>query len=493
MARDESYVKSLISRIAEDIEERYGKPPNYVELQALIQRFVRNNPDADPEDIDWVSTWDPKLEYTEIVKAFKKRYPMYKWEEEEAYDEERYLSELYNYLLTQARELPEDLRARLVKELAFELGVQPPMRPVVTTVEVKPEVVRAVEKPRRVTVTLELMSKYPILPQVSKFLDGIKMTEVSKEIVDRAFKRIRDAVEYNEIKSFTDNYYVEVVSYPITVMILTAVGNEWAKRRWALSEGVRIEKQLDIEDDDVFDFIVSRLGFEKIDLEFIEHPILREYGYRLPVVRYLRVIGDLLRDVRWKLVNQVVHRGYVYIKTRAEVSRMVREIMKNLLVSKFSRVSPKDIPKNMPEFFWQAVEEVKKLLAEKAPKHIVPVTVRGEMPPCMVQILAKIRTGEDVSHIENFTIASYMVNAGYSVDEVIDVFKDRADYNEKIARYQVEHIAGMRGSRTKYKPPSCNKMKSYGLCVEGGAKCPRKIKNPLNYRVEREAESNEGR
>jgi DNA primase large subunit len=76
---------------------------------------------------------------------------------------------------------------------------------------------------------------------------------------------------------------------------------------------------------------------------------------------------------------------------------------------------------------------------------------------------------------------------------VIDVFKDRADYNEKIARYQVEHIAGMRGSRTKYKPPSCNKMKSYGLCVEGGAKCPRKIKNPLNYRVEREAESNEGR
>jgi DNA primase large subunit len=481
MARDESYVKSLAGRIAEDIEERYGKPPNFIQLQALIQRFMRNNPDADPEDVDWVSTWDPKLEYTEMVKAFKDRYPMYKWEEEEVYDEERYLSELYNYLLTQARELPEDLRVRLVKDLSLEIGIQPPTRPVVTAVEAKPEVVRAVEKPRKVTVTLELMSKYPILPQVSKFLDGIKMTEVSKEIVDRAFKRIRDAVEYNEIKSFTDNYYVEVVSYPTTVMILTAVGNEWAKRRWALSEGVRIEKQLDIEDDDVFEFIVSRLGFEKTDLEFIEHPILREYGYRLPVVRYLRVIGDLLRDVRWKLVNQVVHRGYVYIKTRAEVSRMVREIMKNLLVSKFSRVSPKDIPKNMPSYFWQAVEEVKKLLAEKAPKHIVPVTLKGEMPPCMVQILAKIRTGEDVSHIENFTIASYMVNVGYSVDEVVDVFKDRSDFNEKIARYQVEHIAGMRGSRVRYKPPSCSKMKSYGLCIEGGARCPKKIRNPLNY------------
>jgi hypothetical protein len=43
MARDESYVKSLAGRIAEDIEERYGRPPNFIQLQSLIQRFVRNN------------------------------------------------------------------------------------------------------------------------------------------------------------------------------------------------------------------------------------------------------------------------------------------------------------------------------------------------------------------------------------------------------------------------------------------------------------------
>jgi len=118
------------------------------------------------------------------------------------------------------------------------------------------------------------------------------------------------------------------------------------------------------------------------------------------------------------------------------------------------------------------------------------------MPPCIMQILAKIRSGEDVGHVENLAIASYMVNVGYGVDEIIDVFKDRGDSNEKIARYQVEHITGMRGSRVKYKPPSCSKMRSYGLCVEGGARCPRKIRNPLNYRAEergREAGGNEGR
>jgi len=185
MARDESYVKSLASRIAEDIEERHGKPPNFIQLQALIQRFMRDNPDADPEDIDWVSTWDPKLEYTEIVKAFKDRYPMYKWEEEEVYDEERYLSELYGYLLMQARELPDELKARLIKEISFELGIQPPTKPAPITVEVEPsEAVQVVEKPRKVIVTMELLAKYPLLPQILKFLEGVKMNQISREAVE---------------------------------------------------------------------------------------------------------------------------------------------------------------------------------------------------------------------------------------------------------------------------------------------------------------------
>jgi hypothetical protein len=285
MARDESYVKSLAGRIAEDIEERYGKPPNFIQLQALIQRFVRNNPDADPEDIDWVSTWDPKLEYTEIVKAFKDRYPMYKWEEEEAYDEERYLSELYGYLLMQARELPDELKARLIKEISFELGIQPPTRPAPITVEVKPsEAVQVVEKPRKVVVTMELLAKYPLLPQILKFLEGVKMNQISSEVVDRALRKIVESIEYGEVKSVTENHYIEILSYPTCVMILTVINNDWLKRRWALSEAVRLEKQLDIEDDVTFDFIVSKLGFEKITEDiYVDHEMLRAYEYRVPV------------------------------------------------------------------------------------------------------------------------------------------------------------------------------------------------------------------
>ena len=50
--RDDIWLKSFISRICQQIEEYREKPLNYVEVQALIQRFVKNNPDADREEIE---------------------------------------------------------------------------------------------------------------------------------------------------------------------------------------------------------------------------------------------------------------------------------------------------------------------------------------------------------------------------------------------------------------------------------------------------------
>ena len=81
--RDKYWLKSYVSRICEQIEEYHGEPPNYIEVQGLIQRFIKNNPDADPEAIDWVSHYDPRLEYSEILQRLREAYPQYKWEEEE--------------------------------------------------------------------------------------------------------------------------------------------------------------------------------------------------------------------------------------------------------------------------------------------------------------------------------------------------------------------------------------------------------------------------
>ena len=102
-----------------------------------------------------------------------------------------------------------------------------------------------------------------------------------------------------------------------------------------------------------------------------------------------------------------------------------------------------------------------------------------EWAPCMVALRNRVA---DAGHFGLFSLAAYMANRGYGIDEIVEVFKPRSDFDQRIARYQVEHIAGLRGSRVKYKPPSCQSMKTHGLCIDNGRRCPHNIKNPLQYR-----------
>jgi DNA primase large subunit len=56
---------------------------------------------------------------------------------------------------------------------------------------------------------------------------------------------------------------------------------------------------------------------------------------------------------------------------------------------------------------------------------------------------------------------------------VLELFKHAPDYNERIARYQIEHLAGLKGGRKKYSVYSCEKMKTLGMCVaDCGTKTP---------------------
>jgi len=66
------------------------------------------------------------------------------------------------------------------------------------------------------------------------------------------------------------------------------------------------------------------------------------------------------------------------------------------------------------------------------------------------------------------------------VGDVVNVFGNLSDYDEKMTRYQVEHIAGRRGTRTKYMPPNCNTLRTHGLCAGMDELC-KTVRHPLSY------------
>jgi DNA primase large subunit len=99
----------------------------------------------------------------------------------------------------------------------------------------------------------------------------------------------------------------------------------------------------------------------------------------------------------------------------------------------------------------------------------------------MTRLLSRQVKGENLSHVERRTLATYLIVTGRSVDELMDMFKTSPDFNERVARYQLEHLAGLRGARKKYLPASCKTMKTYGLCFPDQW-CDN-IRNPLQYRI----------
>jgi len=144
----------------------------------------------------------------------------------------------------------------------------------------------------------------------------------------------------------------------------------------------------------------------------------------------------------WKLVNKDVVKGFVRL-TRDEFLRLIEEFIKERLMEKVPIKIYVDIGIERSE---------------------LPVNFEC-FPECMKKILADLNDGKNVPHTGRFSIASFLINVGYDIERIVDVFRNAPDFDEEKTRYQVEHIAGMRGKCEKYAVPSCETMKSWGLCI----------------------------
>jgi DNA primase large subunit len=460
----------LIKRIARRVFEKSGNIRNYVMLEGLIRRFVELNPDADPESIDWSAVWDDTLSYEELIQAFKEQYPMYRWDDKRPSDEEyggdrvkdiaseiatRLDAEDFDKLIAELQRIKEEILEDVRRVEAETLSQQ--------QVE-QPQVITQAQPPERtgvgIKVSLHLFAKYPFLSSAAPLLRTYRITNLPQEVRARAQERVLEAIERGEkgVLPKLENPWVELLSFAFSRALILYVDDDWLRRRWALAEAARVERLLHGESDEVLLYVINDLGMK----------VKKENGrWIMHFSQYLHLTKRLVTEPRWKLVNRLMDKGLVTL-TRPEVIRLVRE----MLYDSFTQTKP--LPTN-----WHPEEAkaIKEALQKRAAKTVAPAPSR-EWAPCMVALRNRVA---DASHFGLFALAAYMANKGYEVNEIVDVLRVRSDFDERIARYQVEHIAGQRGSRVKYRPPSCQSMKTHGLCIENGKQCPNNIKNPTQY------------
>lgn len=319
------------------------------------------------------------------------------------------------------------------------------------------------------------MAKYPFINEAAEYVKelDLKIEDMSEPILNRAEHRIEEAFLYALVSTELHKEEIEISSFPVAVMMVASTADKLMKKRYALAEAKRIYELLEEESKDKI-LEVTRVFNWKIRTVDDKPP----YEFALFFTDYLRNAARI-QAKGWKLVNRVMLNGEVYL-TKGNLARLLQEEVRVHVEKKLDVKEKIVLPQNVAdrvERLKQAFTKQKgKIKLEGFPKEVVI----SAFPPCVKHLYDEIASGHHLSHIGRFTLTSFLTNIGMTAEEVVDLYRSLSDFKERLTRYQVEHIAGGRGSRTKYIPPRCDTLRTHGVCMGMDEICER-IRHPLAY------------
>lgn len=333
------------------------------------------------------------------------------------------------------------------------------------------------------------LAKYPFLPEATEEVRKLDFRIENllepdyAPVFDRAEKRIIEAlvtsppeVSYDPRKH-NDN--VEILSFPVAIILASAIPSDYVKRRFALAEARRAYNLLKVEDEEKIIEVAGRFGW-RIKLSSISVG-LEKFDFALYFIDYLKN-APLFHEKDWKLVNRLVIKGEVYL-SKQDIARLLQEEVRRHIES---NMDPK-IRSRLPEKIIERVDSLRKSYAEKIKEE--PFTIEDlsssrieseALPPCIKVLYETAFSGKHIPHVGRFTLTAFLLSIGMDPNMIVDLFRKSADFNERMTRYQIEHIAGQRGSGTKYTPPKCDTLQTHGLCPGMDDLC-KKVRHPLAY------------
>jgi DNA primase large subunit len=324
------------------------------------------------------------------------------------------------------------------------------------------------------------LARYPFLRGAAEYVKTLdfRIEDLTSpefaNVLERGEERLEEAILYRLVGRKLRNEEIEILSFPVATMLTVATDNSFIKKRYALAEAKQAYSDLQLEPKERIVAIAEVFGWQLVPNKNPRIP----YELALGFSDYLRNTTHL-RESKWKLVNRLLSNGKVHL-TVAEAARLLSEEIRRHIEK---RLETRDLS-NLPPRILEIAEKMNKLTLEKIGKSEIegfPRTmVQTAFPPCINALYQAISTGRHLSHVGRFTLTSFLVNVGMPPEKVSELFRNFSDYNERMTRYQVEHIAGERGSRTRYIPPKCETLQTHGVCVDADMLC-RNIRHPLSY------------
>ena len=325
------------------------------------------------------------------------------------------------------------------------------------------------EDVERIIMDSELIAKFPFLEEARQFVDdsGADIAELItspsyEPARARGVQRITDALAHSEVsyvpmvRASEYDRLMEVLSYPYARMIVSAVGDRFLTKRYALAEAVRMNR-----------ILVGEGRENTIEVsEQLNAPSTADADgiMRIRFTDYLR-LANRMKSVDWKLINSDIHSGLVYLP-QEKFSRL----MQNALQDRIEAELPLMTPDEFKPYLRGDINKVEMALAETKAK-FSPTGGEGMKiefcPPCINHLLEMSRQGVNLPHSARFALVTFLSALGLSYDQIITIFSESPDFDD---------------GGEAYTPPECATMKTNGICYNPDKICEMEwMTHPLKY------------
>src|ERR687890_949470 len=241
------------------------------------------------------------------------------------------------------------------------------------------------------------LAKYPFLNEAGEYLreSGFGWEELDrpdmKHIIDRAAERIEIEVD-GKIYDKLERYEIEILTFLISLVIVKSIGFDQVLRKFALAEARRAEKFL-IEDLRKQSIIKRGSIFTKIFEDLFKLKIIISEDQRLFKVRVADYLARAshFHEQEWKLINRLVHKGYVYL----DADETVRLIRNELSVLIFEKVRAMTLP-TLPQSIKSKADGLRLKFLPRYERRLT--FAKTDYPPCIKHALEVMNKGENLPH-----------------------------------------------------------------------------------------------
>lgn len=324
-------------------------------------------------------------------------------------------------------------------------------------------------------IDLEDLAKYPFLFSLKDYLalinfDIEKILEKDNDVLKNSIERIKALFSRKTFK--INDLNIAIQSFVTSMYLISHMGSAYIEI-FAERESKKLSDYLKEENEEKILILSKQLLNAEIEYKEIAKVKLRIKRIALDLKSYLKYAA-YLGDYNWSLSFHEIKSGRIMLNKEALI-RLMEEAYRQWIIIKCNE---------MRELYLPSVEKVLEGLIKEIPikrkYREEKIEYEGLDPPCMRILLNDLKSGKKLSHMGNFTLATYLRAIGYSVEEALDLFRNLPDFKEEIARYQIEHIYGLRGGRKVYSVPSCITLRAANLCFPESPGCDG-IKHPFQY------------